>query len=93
MKKLHIRPLGEQVLVSPDKAEQKTSSGLFLPETAHEERPQQGTVMAIGDSEKIKVAVKQKVIYNRYGGTEVKIGSEEYLLVASKDILAVVEVE
>jgi chaperonin GroES len=49
--------------------------------------------MAIGESEKIKVSVNQKVIFNRYGGTEVKIGSEEYLLVASKDILAVVSLD
>lgn len=91
MKKPNIRPLGENVLVLPDKAEQKTSGGIFLPDTAREERPQQGVVRAIGESEKIKVVVNQKVIYNRYGGTEVKIGSDEYLLVANKDILAVID--
>jgi co-chaperonin GroES (HSP10) len=57
------------------------------------ERPQQGRVMAVGESEKIKVTVNQKVIFNRYGGTEVKIGAEEYLLVASKDILAVISLD
>lgn len=93
MKKPNIRPLGENVLVLPEKIEQKTSAGIFLPDTAREERPQQGRVIAIGESEKIKVSVNQKVIFNRYGGTEVKIGTEEYLLVASKDILAVVSLE
>ena len=71
MKKPNIKPLGENVLILPEKLEQKTSAGIFLPDTAREERPQQGRVMAIGESEKIKVAVNQKVIFNRYGGTEV----------------------
>ncbi|MDQ5976409.1 MAG: chaperonin GroES [Patescibacteria group bacterium] len=93
MKKPNIKPLGENVLILPEKLEQKTSAGIFLPDTAREERPQQGRVMAVGESDKIKVAVNQKVIFNRYGGTEVKIGSEEYLLVASKDILAVISTE
>ena len=93
MKKPNIKPLGENVLILPEKLEQKTSAGIFLPDTAREERPQQGRVMAVGESDKIKVAVSQKVIFNRYGGTEVKIGSEEYLLVASKDILAVIYTE
>ena len=93
MKKPNIKPLGENVLILPEKVEQKTSAGIFLPDTAREERPQQGRVMSIGESEKIKVSVNQKVIFNRYGGTEVKIGSEEYLLVASKDILAVVSLD
>ncbi len=93
MKKPNIKPLGENVLILPEKLEQKTSAGIFLPDTAREERPQQGRVMAVGESEKIKVSVNQKVIFNRYGGTEVKIGTEEYLLVASKDILAVVSLE
>ncbi|MBP6889455.1 MAG: co-chaperone GroES [Candidatus Moranbacteria bacterium] len=93
MKKPNIKPLGENVLILPEKLEQKTSAGIFLPDTAREERPQQGRVMAIGESEKIKVAVNQKVIFNRYGGTEVKIGTEEYLLVASKDILAVISLD
>ncbi len=93
MKKPNIKPLGENVLILPEKVEQKTSAGIFLPDTAREERPQQGRVMAVGESEKIKVSVNQKVIFNRYGGTEVKIGSEEYLLVASKDILAVVSLD
>ena len=77
MKKPNIKPLGENVLILPEKLEQKTSAGIFLPDTAREERPQQGRVMAIGESEKIKVSVNQKVIFNRYGGTEVKIGTEE----------------
>lgn len=93
MKKPNIKPLGENILILPEAAEQKTSSGIFLPDTAREERPQQGRVMAIGDSEKIKVTINQKVIYNRYGGTEVKLGETEYLLVTNKDVLAVVDLQ
>lgn len=91
MSKTNVRPLGENVLIRPEKAEKKTDAGIFLPETASEERPQQGRVVAIGDSEKITVKKGQTVIYTRYGGTEVKIDGEEHLLVEIKDVLAVVE--
>lgn len=90
MSKTNVTPLGENILVSPEKAEKKTSAGIYLPETASEERPQQGKVIAVGDSEKIKVKKGQVVIYNRYGGTEVKIDGEEFLIVTVKDVLAVV---
>lgn len=91
MSKTNVRPLGENILVSPEKAEKKTTAGIYLPETANEERPQQGKVIAVGESEKIKVKKGQTVIYNRYGGTEVKIDGVEYLIVSVKDVLAVVE--
>lgn len=91
MAKVNIKPLGENLLVSPEKPEQKTSGGLYLPETASQERPQQGKVVAVGDSDKIKVKRGQHVIFNRYGGTEVKIDGEEYLIANYKDILAVIE--
>ncbi|MEI6650504.1 MAG: co-chaperone GroES [Candidatus Moraniibacteriota bacterium] len=91
MSKTNVRPLGENILIAPEKAEKKTSAGIYLPENASEERPQQGKVVAVGESEKIKVKKGQTVIYTRYGGTEVKIDGEEYLLVTVKDVLAVVE--
>lgn len=91
MKNTAIKPLRNQVLIRPEKTEQKTAAGIALPESANTERPQQGTVIAVGTSEKISVKVGQKVIYTRYGGTEIKYDGQEYLLVANKDLLAVIE--
>ncbi len=86
----HIKPLGKNILVLPQKAEKKTDTGIFLPDTATEERPQQGKVIAIGESDKILVKAGQTVIYTRYGGTEVKIDGEDYLIVKNEDVLAVI---
>ena len=92
MKKINIRPLGENVLVSGEKPEKKTESGIFLPENASEDRSsKQGRVVAVGESDKIKVKSGQRVIYTRYGGTEVKISGIEYSLVKNEDILAIIE--
>jgi chaperonin GroES len=90
MKKILIRPLGENVLIQPEKQEQKTEAGIFLPETAKEVRSQFGTVVAIGESEKIKVKTGERVIFRLYGGEEVSVAEEKYLLTTIKDILAVV---
>lgn len=90
MKKVNVRPLGENVLVQPEKAEQKTEAGIYLPDTAKEERSQFGKVVAIGESDKIKVKPGQKVIFRLYGGEEVSVLGEKYLLTSYKDILAVV---
>jgi chaperonin GroES len=91
MAKTNVKPLGENVLIAPEKPEKKTSAGIYLPESSSEERPQQGKVIAVGESEKIKVKKGQTVVYSRYGGSEVKIDGEDYLIVPSKDLLAVVE--
>ncbi len=91
MKTLPIKPLRVNVLIRPEKPEQKTATGIVLPDNATAERPQQGMVVAIGESDKIKVKVGQKVIYTRYGGTEIKHEGTDYLIVANKDILAIVE--
>ncbi|MFH0969585.1 MAG: co-chaperone GroES [Patescibacteria group bacterium] len=90
MKKLTVKPLGENVLIKPEKSDKKTDSGIFLPENASEEKPQQGKVIEVGDSKEIKVKKNQKVIFNRYSGTEVKIEGEEYLIVKNEDVLAVI---
>lgn len=91
MGKLNIKPLGENVLIEPLKADKKkTDTGIYLPESASEEKPQEGKVIAIGDDKKIKVKKGQKVIYNRYGGTEIKIEDKDYLVVKNEDILAVI---
>lgn len=91
MKKTIVKPLGENVLVKPEKAEKKTDTGIYLPETTSEEKPQQGKVMAVGTSKEIKVKKNQKIIYSRYSGTEIKIDNEDYLIVKNEDILAIVE--
>lgn len=83
-------PLGENVLVKPEKTDKKTNSGIYIPESASEEKPQQGRVIEVGDSKEIKVKKNQKVIYKRYSGTEIKVDGEEYLIVANEDILAVI---
>lgn len=90
MKKTNVRPLGENVLIRPEKPEQKTAAGIYLPDTASQERSQLGKVMAIGESDKIKVKAGQKVVFRRYGGEEIKIEGEEYLITNYKDILAVI---
>lgn len=90
MSKINVKPLGENVLIQPEKPEQKTSAGIYLPDTASQERSQLGSVVAIGESDKIKVKTGQKVIFRRYGGEEIKLDSKEYLITSYKDILAIV---
>ena len=91
MKKIDVKPLGENILIHPEKPEQKTSAGIYLPDTASQERSQIGKVMAIGESDKIKIKTGQKVVFKRYGGEEIKIEGEEYLIANYKDILAVIK--
>ncbi len=90
MKKTQIRPLGENILVQPERPEQKTEAGIYLPETAKEERSQFGKVVAIGESDKIKVKAGDTVIFRLYGGEEITVFGEKYLLTSYKDILAVI---
>lgn len=96
--KTNITPLFDNVLVRPLEAEEKTASGIILPDSA-KEKPQVGTVMAVGqgvmDDGKIipnsmVVKVGQKVMYKKWGGTEVKVNGEEWTIVEQKDILAIV---
>ena len=95
---MQLRPLGDRVLVKPEKAEQKTASGLYISSGA-QEKPQRGEVIAVGagklddKGERIPVDVKvgDVVIYGKYGGNEVKIDGEEYLLMRDSDIYAIVE--
>jgi len=86
----NILPLGENVLVKIGKNESKTKSGIVLPENSTQERPQEGTVMAVGDDKKIRVKKGQKILFAKYSGTEIKIGQEEYLIIKNDDILAVI---
>lgn len=93
-----IQPLFGNVLIKPMDAESKTAGGIYLPETA-KEKPAMGIVMEVGeghvtpkgDREPMVVKVGQKVMYKKWGGNEIKVGSEEWTIVDQKDILAVVE--
>jgi chaperonin GroES len=87
MSKPNIQPLGTRVLIRPLEQDAKTSSGLYLPETA-KEKPQTGEVVAIGDDESIKLKVKDKVLFAKYSGTEFKFENVDYLLLESNDVLA-----
>ena len=90
-----IKPLGDRVLVSADVAEEKTSSGIIIPDTA-KEKPQQGTVVAVGpgrveNGNKIDMTVKEgdKVLYGKYAGTEVTLDGDEYLIMRESDIVGI----
>ena len=94
-----LKPLGDRLLVKPTPREEMTKSGIVLPDTA-KERPQEGTILAIGagrtvddgSREAIHVEVGQKVLFQKYAGTEFKLDDDEELLILSqKDILAVIE--
>jgi chaperonin GroES len=94
---LRLRPLGDRVLVKPLGREETTKSGIVLPDTA-KEKPQRGTVVAVGagrlDDNGQRVAVDvsngDEVLFAKYAGTEFKLDEEEYLILAEKDILAVI---
>jgi len=91
MDKKTIKPLGENVLVSVMKENVKTKTGLVIPETASPDRPQQGKVIATGDSDKIKVKKNQTVVFAKYSGSEISIDDTDYLILKNEDILAVIE--
>ena len=99
MAEFSLKPLEDRIVVKATEGDQTTASGLVIPDTA-KEKPQEGTVVAVGegrwdeDGEKrIPVDVKtgDTVIYSKYGGTEVKYAGEEYLVLSARDVLAVIE--
>lgn len=88
-----VTPLADRVLIKIVEAETKTASGLFIPETA-QEKTQTGTVVSCGEGTadvKIMVKVGQKVMYDKYAGTSVKIDNVDHLILKMKDIIAIVE--
>jgi chaperonin GroES len=92
-----VKPLGERVFVKVSASEEKTPGGIFLPDNA-KEKPQVGEVVAVGPGKRnedgsrseLEVKIGDKVLYSKYAGTDVKLGSDEYVLLAEKDILAIV---
>ncbi len=90
-------PLGDRVVVKPSDREETTKSGIVIPDTA-KEKPQRGTVIAVGQGRRdddgdripLDVTVGQEVLFAKYGGTEFKLEDEEYLILAERDILAIV---
>jgi chaperonin GroES len=96
MAKFSIEPLEDRVVVKPGDEEETTVSGIVIPDTA-KEKPQEGEVVAVGpgrfeDGNRVPMDVKtgDRVLYSKYGGTEVKVEGEEYLVLSARDILAVV---
>ena len=95
---MNLRPLGDRVLVKPIEQEEQKRGGIIIPDTA-KEKPQEGEIIAVGpgkvaeSGEKIAMNVKvgDKVLYGKYGGTEVKLDDVDYLIMSESDILGVIE--
>jgi chaperonin GroES len=95
--KINLEPLDDRVVAKPGEEEEMTVSGIVIPDTA-KEKPQEGEVMAVGpgrfeDGARVPMDVKvgDRILYSKYGGTEVKIEGEEYLVLSARDILAIVK--
>jgi len=96
---MKIKPLSDHILIEPIKEEEKTKTGILLPETAEKEKPEEGRVIAVGpgriteEGKLIPVSVKpgQKVLFKKYGPDEIKVDNKEYLIAKEEDILAIIE--
>jgi len=89
---MNIKPLADRVLVLPAQAEEKTASGIIIPDTA-KEKPQRGTIVAVGNGtkdEEMLVKVNDIVLYGKYAGTELELEGEKYLIMKQSDILAII---
>ena len=93
---MSLQPLDDRIVVRPSEAEERTASGLVIPDTA-KEKPQQGEVLAVGPGRRaentgelipLDIAVGDKVVYSKYGGTEITIEGEDLLILTSRDVLA-----
>ncbi len=92
MAELNIQPLADRVLVEPSAAETKTASGIIIPDTA-QEKPQQGTIVAVGGGKKdepMTVKTGDKVLYGKYSGTEIRFEGKDYLIMKESDIFAII---
>ncbi|MFA7245358.1 MAG: co-chaperone GroES [Candidatus Magasanikbacteria bacterium] len=91
---MNIKPLGDRLLVKPQVEEEKTLSGIILPETVDKEKKAEGEIIALGNGEKLAkldLAVGMKVLFKKWGGEEIKIGDVEYKILDHVDVIAVVE--
>lgn len=96
---MNIKPLSDHILIEPIKGEEKTSGGIFLPETAEKEKSEQGKIIAVGPGKKtddgkiVPMSVKpgDRVLFQKYGPSEIKIDGKEYLIAREEDILAIIE--
>ena len=96
---MNIKPLSDHILIEPIKEEEKTKFGIYLPETASKERPEEGIIIAVGPGRRaengdiVPIAVKegQKVLFTKYGPNEIKVEGKEYLIAKEDDILAIIE--
>ena len=93
---MNLQPLDDRIVVRPSEAEEKTASGLVIPDTA-KEKPQQGEVLAVGPGRRaeqsgelipLDIAVGDTVVYSKYGGTEITLDGEDYLVLNARDVLA-----
>lgn len=92
MAKVKIKPLADRVLIEPAPAEEKTAAGIIIPDTA-KEKPQKGTVVAVGTGKKdepMTVKVGDVVLYGKYAGTEITIDGNNYLIMRESDIVAII---
>ena len=99
MKKVHIDPLSDRVVVMPEEVDEMTASGIILPDTA-KEKPQQGEVLAVGPGRRseqtgelvpMDVSVGDTVVYSKYGGTEISSAGEDLLILNARDVLATIK--
>jgi len=92
MSKINIKPLADRVLIKPSAAETTTASGIIIPDSA-KEKPQKGTVVAVGNGTKdepMTVKVGDSVLYGKYAGTELKLDGEDFLIMRESDIYAII---
>ena len=96
---MKIKPLSDHVLIEPVKEEGKTKTGILLPETAEKDKPEQGKVIAVGPGKKdktgkfipLEVKAGDRVLFTKYGPSEIKVEDKEYLIAKEEDILAILE--
>jgi chaperonin GroES len=87
---MNVKPIGDRVLIKVQEGETQTKSGLFIPQTA-QEKTQEGVIVAVGTDESITVKEKDKVLYEKYAGTGIKIDGTDHLILKMKEIIAIID--
>jgi chaperonin GroES len=96
---MNIKPLSDRILIEPTTMEEKTKSGILLPDTSDKEMPEEGKVIAVGPGRKttagkiipIDIKIGDKVLFSKYGPNEIKVGDKKFLIIKQEDILAIIE--